>query len=78
MAEKRTTLNNFAYRIIETFGIQAIQLIIDVYKRQLLGNGNGIRSGMNLGHTHTPNTHSQSDEPGNEKHHTLGQEYQGL
>ena len=36
MAEKRTTLNNFAYRIIETFGIQAIQLIISIVLARLL------------------------------------------
>lgn len=36
MAEKRTTLNNFAYRIVETFGIQAIQLIISIVLARLL------------------------------------------
>lgn len=36
MVEKRTTLNNFAYRIVETFGIQAIQLIISIVLARLL------------------------------------------
>ena len=36
MVEKRTTLNNFVYRIVETFGIQAIQLIISIVLARLL------------------------------------------
>lgn len=36
MVKKRTTLNNFVYRIVETFGIQAIQLIISIVLARLL------------------------------------------
>lgn len=36
MSEKRSTLNNFIYRIVETFGIQAIQLVISIVLARLL------------------------------------------
>lgn len=36
MPEKRNTLNNFVYRIAETFGIQAIQLVISIVLARLL------------------------------------------
>ena len=36
MPENRNTLNNFVYRIAETFGIQAIQLVISIVLARLL------------------------------------------
>lgn len=36
MPEKRNTLNNFVYRIVETFGIQSIQLVISIVLARLL------------------------------------------
>lgn len=36
MTGKRTSLNNFVYRIVETFGIQAIQLVISIVLARLL------------------------------------------
>lgn len=41
-------------------------------------NGNGIRSGMNLGHTHTLNNHSRSDDTVDNFDDTLGQKYRDV